>query len=298
MMNSRTMMIRLWRLLGLRHACAAAALALAFTLAGCLRMDVLPKPKPGTTVAMSEPRPVDRLAVPKEKSPTQVYRIGMGDILRIDVRKDPAITQQGGYMVTAEGNVLLPYVGAVPVANLTASEAEQKLNNLLSQYIREPDAKIGILDYRSKFVYVVGQVARPGRYIMRADMLTLNEAIFMAGLPTPDAAMSRTKVITPAEEAPIVREIDLTEIVFKGKMAENMLLQPNDIVYVPAKQSSNLTAAFFDFVRPFQPLADLVARVSWASFATNNNNNNNNQNAATNTTPGTTTPTGFFGGGF
>lgn len=276
----------------------AALLAAGLLTPGCLRLNVMPQATAGMTVPMSEPRPVANLNVPHEKDPTSIYRIGARDVLRIDVRKDPAISQPTGYTVTEEGNVLLPYIGPVNVADLTAADAEKKLNTLLAQYIRDPEAKVGIQDYRSKFVYVVGQVARPGRVIMRADMLTLQEAVFQAGLPTPDAALQRTKVITPSYENPVVRQIDLTDIIYKGRMAENILLKPGDYVYVPAKQSSNLTAAIADLIRPIDEVVSVGYRASysggngWFGFGGNNNNNNNsngnnnnnNNNNNTNTT--------------
>lgn len=281
-MNSRSMMTtKTGRLFA-----AAATLAMILSL-GCLRMNVVPTAKSGLTNPTSEPRPVEKLAVPREKDPTKTYRIGSRDILKIDVRKDPAISQQQGYMVTEEGNILLPYLGPVKIVDMTVPEAESKINSMLAQYIREPDAKVGIQEYRSKFVNVVGQVMRPGRVIMRADQLTLQEAILQAGMPTPDAAMQRTQVITPAEEHPIVRQIDLTNILYKGRMAENMMLKPGDIVFVPAKQSANLTAALRDLIRPIDEVVDVGAR---ASYWMNNNNNNNSSNNNNNTNPG-----GIFG---
>jgi polysaccharide export outer membrane protein len=279
----------------------AAGLAAGALTPGCLRVNVMPQPKHEVVASMSEPKPVDRLVVPREKDPTKQYRIGPRDVLRIDVRKDPAISQVGGYMVTEEGNILLPYIGAVQVADLTSSEAEKKLNTLLAEYIREPDAKVGLLDYRSKYIYVVGQVARPGRQIMRADMMTLQEAVFNAGLATPDAALTRAKVITPADEYPIVLQIDLTNIIFKGRMAENIMLQPGDIVYVPAKQSANLTAAIIDLIRPATVVAgtarDITDAYNNIRYGNNNNNNNNNTGPSTSGTSGTSGTT-TTGGGF
>lgn len=274
MMNSRSMFGRRMR----RPALSAGLILLVALTMGCLRVNVMPKAQSELTVGMSEPRPVDNLKVPKMDVAHQ-YQIGPLDILRIDVRKDPTISQQPGYLVTDEGNVVLPYIGSVQVVDLTVTQAEEKLNKLLSEYIREPDVKVGILQYRSKFIYVVGQVARPGKIYMRADQLTLQEAMFMAGLPTPDAAPNRTKIITPSETQPIVRQVDTTNLIYKGRMAENMLLKPYDIVYVPAKQSANLTVAIFDLIRPFYAVTDFIYRASLANYANQNvNDNNNNDN--------------------
>ena len=101
---------------------------------------------------------------------------------------------------------------------------------------------------------MVGQVAKPGPLTMRADMLTLEEAIFGAGLPTSEAAMARTLVVRPDLNHPLVYEIDLTDIIYKGKLRENILLKPNDRVYVPSRYSTNLRAAIREVLGPYEEI--------------------------------------------
>ena len=247
-----------------RTALLLAVATLALACVGCVRMPVLPTADADTTHFMSEPRPVDHLVVPLEKDPTQIYRVGARDVLWIDARKDPALSQD--YTVTEEGHILIANIGAVEVADLTTEEIQQKINEILTQYIREPDAKVGVRDYQSKKVYVVGQVANPGPQIMRADMLTLQEAVFGAGLITANAAPRRTNVITPNPDDPnnpVVRQIDLADIIYKGKMAENILLQPNDIVYVPARYAINVTGAIRELLAPIEEVYNIQYRAQF-----------------------------------
>jgi polysaccharide export outer membrane protein len=220
--------------------------------AGCVRMEMLPTNDAGRIMPYSEPKPFDVSNVPLERNPTQIYRIGPRDTVRVDVRKDPTLS--GEYPVTDEGNVLLPNIGPVHVAELTAPEIEEALNRMLERYIREPDVKVGVKEYRSKVIYVVGQVANPGPQVMRADMMTLEEAIFGAGLPTPDAAMQRTLVVRPDLNRPIVYEVDLADIIYKGKLRENILLRPNDRVYVPSRYSANFRDALHEVFGPFEDI--------------------------------------------
>lgn len=196
-----------------------------------MKLNVLPGAKQQLTAPLSAPREGSQLEYELTKPANRIYRVGPKDVLQVDVRKDPTLTKT--YTVTAEGNILLPNIGALRVAELTASEIESRLNETLSAYIREPDAKVGVQDYQSKVIYVVGQVANPGPQPMKADMLTVQEAVFGAGLPTPEASLKRTHVITPDYEKPVVRQVNLNDILYKGRMADNILLRPNDIVYVP-----------------------------------------------------------------
>lgn len=268
-----------------RRTLTLTLLAGLLTLSGCMRMAVVPTADRGTYGPMSEPRPVDKLTVQLDKDPTQTYRIGPRDLIRVDVRKDPTLSQN--YIVTEEGNILLPNIGAVQVSNMTAFEAEQRINRILAEYIREPEAKVGVQDYRSKVIFVVGQVMNPGIIPMRADMLTLQEAVFLAGLPTPQAALQRTQVITPSRaNNPIVRRIDLADIIYRGRLRENILLRPGDIVYVPARYSVNLTAAIHDLLRPAQEPVDMYYRLKYNNDD-DNDDNGNGDNVTVNTPPAT-----------
>jgi protein involved in polysaccharide export with SLBB domain len=246
---------------GAKQPVMAVLSLLILMTTGCLRAPVIPTAKPSITSNVSAPRPYDRADVLLEKDPTQIYRIGARDILRIDVRKEPSLSES--YTVTAEGNILLPNIGPIRVMELTGSEIEDMLNQVLAQYIREPEVTVGIQEYNSKVIYVVGQVSRPGPQIMRADMLTLQEAIFGAGLPTSLANLHRTRVITPDVESPIVRQINLGDIIYKGKMAENILLSPDDIVYVPSKVAGSISQAIRDVLRPVDDVASVRFRATF-----------------------------------
>lgn len=224
---------------------------------GCYRAQVIPTAKPDLAQPLSKPKTWVNEDVPLEKDPTNIYRIGPRDVLRVDVRKDPSISAE--YIVNAEGQILIPNIGPVRVMELTAQETEDMLNEVLAQFILQPDVSVGISQYNSKVIYVVGQVNAPGPQVMRADMLKLNEAIYGAGLHTTAAALKRAKVISPDLTNPVVRQIDLTDIIYKGVMSENILLKPDDIVYIPAKYSTNVSGAIRDMLLP----VETVARVGY-----------------------------------
>jgi polysaccharide export outer membrane protein len=235
------------------------AMVLAMLAAGgCVRMNVLPTAEEGTVEPMAQPNPVDKLPVELTRDPTIPYRVGPEDVLRVDVRNDPELN--GLYTVTAEGNILLPNIGPVMVDEMTTDEIRENLVIILSEYIKEPDVKVGVQDYLSKIVYVMGQVRRPGEVNMNADQLTVYEAVVAAGLPTTDAALDRTRVITPGVEKALVRQINLAEVLYEGLYEENVLLAPGEIVYIPAKYNTNLAGVVSELLRPMGAVADLYYR--------------------------------------
>lgn len=226
---------------------------------GCMRMDVLPTADPTIAAPISQPRPFDEFDYPTEKDPTHVYRIGVPDVLRVDVRKDP--TLGGTYPVTDEGYILLPNIGSIHVEDMTAQEVEAHLNQVLSEYIREPEVKVGIQEYLSKKVYMLGQINRGGPVVMQADRISLEEAYFEAGMHTDRAALSRTLIVRPDEENPVVYEVDLTDLIYKGQLDKNILLQPNDRVYIPSRYATNLRAVIQELLGPIEEVNRARSRV-------------------------------------
>lgn len=83
-----------------------------------------------------------------------------------------------GFTVSASGNISLPVVGNIHVAGLTSKELEAKLTEQLQQYIKSPTVLVRIANYT---VSVLGEVARPARYTIPNEQITLPEAIALAG---------------------------------------------------------------------------------------------------------------------
>ena len=160
------------------------------------------------------------------------YTLGRDDVIRIQVRNQPEFS--GDFVVGPDGKIQYNYLGDLPVLGLTKYELEQVLEKLLQRYVRVPKTNVTIVGYNSKAVYVLGEVNRPGKYIMRGDVIKLREAIIAAGLPTGTAALGRTHIIKPDLNNPTVRKINLKRILFKGKLKQDIDLYPGEIVVVPS----------------------------------------------------------------
>jgi len=101
-------------------------------------------------------------------------------------------------------------------------------------YVVSPEVNVTITEFKSKVFYVLGEVGAPGKYFMRADHITVSEAVVMAGLPTVEAAMRKTRIITPSMKGPITRNVNLYDLLYFGDLKENLLINPGDYLYVPA----------------------------------------------------------------
>jgi polysaccharide export outer membrane protein len=183
------------------------------------------------------------------------YTIGTGDILQIMVRNQPDFS--GRFVVNPDGYIQYNFVGDVKAAGFTKEELKTSLREKLTQFVRYPEVSVIILDYRSKFVYVLGNVNAPGKYPMKGDTLTLREAVILAGLPERETeAMKRTRIIRETEEGPQAIKVNLKEILMEGKLEENYDLVPGDIVVIPQSRFHTGTTWFSKLISPiFQALA-------------------------------------------
>jgi polysaccharide export outer membrane protein len=223
-----------------------AVLALALTL-------LVPAiaPAQASPPAAQAPAPiVQPLAIAPQVAQAD-YQIGPADILRVIVYGHEDLTQT--VLVQPDGTFTFPLIGRVKGSDMTPAELEKKIVVLLSRgFIRNPQVTVVVQEYRSKTVYVVGEVARPGPYPL-TGRTTLVEVLANAG-PTPNAG-AEVVVVRPHHAATVGGPVLPTEVaegegappdkpradVFRvnmsviqaGDLEKNIALQPNDTVFVP-----------------------------------------------------------------
>jgi polysaccharide export outer membrane protein len=161
------------------------------------------------------------------------YTLGPDDVVEITVLRHPEFS--GIYPVNLEGKIQYKFVGDIEVDGLTKKQLEDKIRKIIGKYIIEPEVNVTILEYKSKVIYVLGEVARPGKYYMRSESIPVREAVVQAGLPTLSAAMRRCRLITPSQDGKAkTKNIDLYAILYGGNLKNNMEMKPGDVLYVPA----------------------------------------------------------------
>jgi polysaccharide biosynthesis/export protein len=89
--------------------------------------------------------------------------------------------------VTAEGTILLPFIGRVQAAGLTEGELVEQLQPRLKDYLRNPRVSIFVKEYNSRQVAVLGAVIRPGLYNITSGSENILEMISRAGGILPES---------------------------------------------------------------------------------------------------------------
>lgn len=155
------------------------------------------------------------------------YTARAGDVLDILVVGEADLSRL--VTVSPEGNVFLPLIGNVYVAGLTVQQIEERLTLTFRRYLKDPKVLVtfrqAVAD--KDFVYILGQVARPGPYEYRRGW-TAAELLAMAGGPTTRAALRRGVILRRTTAIPI----NLEKLV-AGDVIENQELKPGDVLVVP-----------------------------------------------------------------
>ncbi len=182
------------------------------------------------------------------------YTLGPDDVIEISVQGHPEFS--GQFVVSPEGKIQYQYVGDVIVDGLTKEGVREKIKGLLSEYVHQPQVMVKILQFRSKYVYIMGEVAKPGKYPMKGAGMSVRDAVISAGLTTPSAGMRGARLIRPTKEGKVyVKKIDLCKILYEGNLAENYMLKPGDIIYVPTLTVSKISRVLDQIVSPFYKAA-------------------------------------------
>jgi protein involved in polysaccharide export with SLBB domain len=196
------------------------------------------------------PLPPGYAEKPTVDAPTK-YTLGPDDVIEIIVRRHPEFSAT--YPINAEGKIQYKFVGDIELKGLTKTEVKDRITQILSKYIITPDVDVTIMDYRSKVIYVIGEVGAPGKYYMKADEISLREAVVQAGLPTLSAAMRRTTLVRPDKSGkPVQKALDLYALLYEGKLNLDLVMIPGDVVYVPA-------TLFAKIMRIINPVAGTVS---------------------------------------
>jgi polysaccharide export outer membrane protein len=161
------------------------------------------------------------------------YVIGPQDVLEISVWEHPELSAT--LPVDANGRVVLPPVGEVEAAGLTAQQLGRRLEEVLEAFLRRPvQVTVRVVAYNSRRIMVTGDVRNPGTYSFPAIPGFL-EVLGAAGGPNPTADLSRIRLLRAAQQETSSVVVDLEAALRTGRLGDLPRLQPGDVLYVPAR---------------------------------------------------------------
>ena len=143
------------------------------------------------------------------------------------------------YTVDSEGYVNMPMIGKIKIGGLTRSQATDLLQKRISEYVINPGVVINFTNFR---ISVLGEVLRPGSFIVPTERITLLEALGLAG----DLTIKGKR-----ENVTVIREIDGVKQKYIVDLTSNSALSSpvyylnqNDVIYVEPNSAQVAASRF------------------------------------------------------
>ena len=158
------------------------------------------------------------------------YTLSPGDQLEISVWKEPDLTKT--VIVRPDGKFSVPLAGEINAVGRTLSQVQTDITNRLLKYIPEAVVTATLTQLEGNRVFVIGQVNKPGAYVMNPRYNVL-QALSVAGGLTPFAGANDIIILRgtgPKQRVIPFRYGDVS----KGRSLEqNISLEAGDVVVVP-----------------------------------------------------------------
>lgn len=223
--------------MGGRRVIVCAGLVLEMLLGGAMPVGAQDARGPGASAGESQSGDSSRTNQTLEKNSlivTSDYYIGPEDVLEVIVWRNADLSKV--VTVRPDGRISLPLLGDIEATGLTPTQLTTSIVAKLKQFKETPTVSVVLQQVNSYGVYVLGEVAKPGRYFLKSKT-TLLQAITNAGGFTPMAARNKIVVFRWAEGQN--REVKLKasydDIVLKDTSNQNVILKPGDTIVVPSE---------------------------------------------------------------
>lgn len=159
------------------------------------------------------------------------YRLLPGDKLEVSVWKEEEM-QRPDLIISPDGRISFPLAGEVVAAGKTVAEVRTEIETRLKRYIPEPVVTVGIAEVGGNIAYVIGQVNKPGAFVMNPQINVL-QALALAGGGTPFAKLDSIIVLRGTGSAQRVLQFRFSQVSAGRDLTQNVMLESGDVVLVP-----------------------------------------------------------------
>lgn len=173
------------------------------------------------------------------------YLLQFGDRVEITVLEDASLNRQA--LIRPDGKISMPLAGTITAAGLTPEQLQGAIRKGLSRdFVGTPTVTVALVGVAPETptgpdepeippsVYVVGQVANPGRIAMDAPM-TLLQALAISGGPGVFAATSRIQLRRTVDGADTLMLFDYAQIEDGTGLPAPVELVDGDVIVVPER---------------------------------------------------------------
>jgi polysaccharide export outer membrane protein len=158
------------------------------------------------------------------------YVIGPQDVLDISVWKEPELTRT--VPVRPDGKISLPLLNDVQASGLTPSQLTSQITVGLGKFMNSPQVTVIVTAVSSQRIYILGEVMRPGAYVMIPGMTVL-QAISNGGGLTQFANRKKIYVLRNENGKQEKHFFNYNDVIKLGRTDEDIQLKSGDTIVVP-----------------------------------------------------------------
>jgi polysaccharide export outer membrane protein len=188
------------------------------------------------------------------------YKLEAGDILSIVVWGHPelaaavnnvqtptlaagetpgAVPPPTGFVIDHNGMLQFPFAGKLKISGLTEDQARNLIGTKISRYINKPNITLRVQSFRSKRIYIDGEVKEPGLHPINDIPMTLVEAINRGGGFLQTADQSQITI----NRGGTLYKINLPQMMQRGLDPGRIMLANGDVVRVPSRDDAKIFVA-------------------------------------------------------
>ncbi len=166
-----------------------------------------------------------------EYSAEGAYLLRRGDKVEIDVLFYPELRTVT--VVRPDGKITAPGLGDVIALGRRPEEVAADVEAYYSQLLRDPQSTVNVVSFGERRAYLLGLVRKPGPVDLEQRM-TLTQAIAVVGSFDENAQLATVVLLRRrSENSAAAYRLDLRPVVEGKSLAADVILQPDDVVYVP-----------------------------------------------------------------
>ncbi|HBH80401.1 MAG TPA: hypothetical protein DDY39_11300 [Nitrospira sp.] len=166
------------------------------------------------------------------------FFLGPEDVLKVTVWKSPDLS--GEVTIRPDGTITLPLIGDVPAAGLTANTLAKRISERLTEYVSSPIVTVQVKEVNSYFIYVLGEVLKPGKYPLKS-YANVMQGVALGGGFAPFAKKNKIKVLRNVSTGAVGHEekhqieipVRYDDIVKGVAVPGNFILLSGDVIVVP-----------------------------------------------------------------
>lgn len=167
--------------------------------------------------------------------PAEGFVLGPEDVIEVVVWKTPELSRR--VVIRPDGKISLALIGDVVASGMTAEQLAVKISEKYKAFKENPSVSVNVIEVNSYYVFMVGEVAKPGKLPLKS-YTTILQAISLAEGFSPYASRNNIIVVrTEKDEDGKLKEIRIplrySDLISEDGGIYNITLKSADTVIVP-----------------------------------------------------------------